>query len=69
MLQFFYRCLLLQIDNPNLATSLDFFCFYAMLIACKCMPLWKKLYCNTKNEPPYLATFHYLSLIWIKVEK
>jgi hypothetical protein len=27
-----------------------------MLIACKCMPLFKKLDCDAKNEPPYLAT-------------
>ncbi len=63
MLQFFYRCLLLQIDNLNLATSLENYCFYVMLIACKRTPLWKKLYCDIKNEPPYLAnTLHYLSL-------
>jgi hypothetical protein len=27
-----------------------------LLIACKCTPLYKKLDCNAKNEPLYLAT-------------
>jgi hypothetical protein len=31
-----------------------------MLIACKCMPLCKKLDYNAKSEPPYLATTHLL---------
>jgi len=52
---FFYRCLFLQVDNLNLVTNLEFF-FNVMLIACKCMPFCKKLDCDTKNEPPYLAT-------------
>jgi hypothetical protein len=53
---FFYRCLVLQIDNQNLATNLKNYYFNAMLIACKCTPLYKKLDYDTKNEPPYLAT-------------
>jgi hypothetical protein len=53
---FFYRCFVLQIDNQNLATNLENYYFYAMLIACKCTPLYKKLDYDTKNEPPYLAT-------------
>ncbi len=53
---FFYRCLLLQVDNLNLATNLEFFCFYAMLIAFKCTSLCKKLDYYSKNVPPYLAT-------------
>ncbi len=56
MLQFFYRCLLLQDDNLNLATNLKKYCFCAMLIACKCTPLYKKLDYDAKNEPPYLVT-------------
>jgi len=28
-----------------------------MFIACKCTPLCKKLDCDAKNQPPYLATF------------
>jgi hypothetical protein len=47
---FFYRCFLLLMKN------LKSDCFYTMLIACKCMPLYKKLDCNTKSEPPYFAT-------------
>jgi hypothetical protein len=45
-----------QVDNLNLATNLENYCFYAMLIACKSMPLCKKLDCDAKSEPPYLAT-------------
>jgi hypothetical protein len=52
---FFNRCLL-QVDNLNLVTNLKNYCFYAMLIACKCTPFCKKLDCNTKSESPYLAT-------------
>jgi hypothetical protein len=29
-----------------------------MLMACKCTPLCKKLDCDAKIEPPYLATTH-----------
>jgi hypothetical protein len=36
---FFNKFFLLQIENLNLATNLENYCFYAMLIACKCMPL------------------------------
>ncbi len=36
------KCLLLQIDNINLATNLENYYFYVMLIACKCMPFNKK---------------------------
>jgi hypothetical protein len=53
---FFNRCLLLQVENLNLATKLENYCFYARLIACKCTPLYKKLDCDAKSEPPYLAT-------------
>ncbi len=53
---FFYKCHLLQVDNLNLATNLKNYGFYAMLIACKCTPLCKKLNCKAKNEPTYLAT-------------
>jgi hypothetical protein len=52
----FNKCLILQIDNQNLATNLKFYYFNVMLIACKCTPLCKKLDYDTKNEPPYLAT-------------
>jgi len=34
-----------------------------MLIACKCMPLCKKLDCDAKNEPPYLATTQIINLL------
>jgi hypothetical protein len=53
---FCYRCLFLQVDNLNVATHLKNCCFYAMLIACKCTPLCKKLGCDTKSEPPYFVT-------------
>jgi hypothetical protein len=33
----------------------DFF-FNAMLLACKCMPLCKKLDCDVHNESPYFVT-------------
>ncbi len=47
-------------SNPT--TNLENYCFYAMLIACKCMPLCKKKDYNAKSEPPYLATIHLLSI-------
>ncbi len=56
MLHFFYRCLFFQVENLNLGTNLKNYCFYAMLIACKCTPLCKKLDCDIKSEPPYFAT-------------
>ncbi len=58
MLQFFYRYFLLQVNNLNLATNLENNCFYAMVITCKCTPLYKKLDCDTKNKPPCFATTH-----------
>ncbi len=58
MLQFFYRIFFLQVDNLNLATKFENYCFYTMLITCKCMPLCKKMDCDAKSEPPYLATTH-----------
>ncbi len=61
MLQFLkFKYILLQVENLNIATNLENYCFYAMLIACKCMPLCKKLDYNAKSEPPYLATTHLL---------
>ncbi len=54
MLQFSYRCLFLKVENLNLATNLENYCFYAMLITCKCTPLYKKMDCDAKNEPPTL---------------
>jgi len=48
--------ILLQVDNLNVVTNLEKYCFYAMLIICKCMPLCKKLNYDAKSEPPYLAT-------------
>jgi hypothetical protein len=56
MLNLFFKCLLLQGGNLNLATNLENYCFYDMLIACKCTPLCKKLGYDTKNEP-YLANY------------
>ncbi len=53
---FSYRCFFLQVENLSLTTNLEDYCFYAMLITCKCMSFYKKLNCNTKSEPPYLAT-------------
>jgi hypothetical protein len=50
------KCLLLQGGNINLATNLKKYCFYDMLIACKCTPVCKQLGCEPKNDPPYLAT-------------
>jgi hypothetical protein len=52
----FYRCFFFQVDNLYLATNLENDCFYSMLRACKYMPLCKKLDCDAKSEPPYLAT-------------
>jgi hypothetical protein len=56
---FFYRCLLFQVENLNVATNLENYNFYVMLITCKCTTLCKKLDCDTKNEPPYFATTWY----------
>jgi hypothetical protein len=36
-----YRCFFFQVDNFTLATNLENYCFYAMLIVCKCTPLCK----------------------------
>ncbi len=52
------KCLLLQVENLNLVTNLENYCFCAMLIACKRMPLCKKLDCDTKVthltlQPPH----------------
>jgi hypothetical protein len=44
---FFYRC---KFSEKNQ------FIFNAMLIACKCMSLCKKLDCDIKSEPPYHVT-------------
>jgi hypothetical protein len=55
---FFYKCLL-QVENLNLTTNFENYCFYVMLIAYKCTRLCKKLNCNAKSEPPYLATTHH----------
>jgi hypothetical protein len=43
MLHFFNTYLLLQVDNLKLATNLENYCFYAMLITCNCTPLCKKI--------------------------
>ncbi len=61
---FLNKCLFLQVENLSLATNLENYCFYAMLIACKCMPLCKKLVCDTKSGPPYLATIKRINLLW-----
>jgi hypothetical protein len=54
---FLYKfLLLLQVENLNLTTILENYFFNSMLIACKCTPLCKKLDCDAKNEPTYLAT-------------
>jgi hypothetical protein len=47
---------LLQVNNQYLATNLENYYFYSMLVSCKCTPLCKKLDYNVKSEPPYLAT-------------
>jgi hypothetical protein len=52
--------ILLQVENLNLATNLEDYYFNAMLIACKCMPLCKKMDYNAKNEALYLTTTHLL---------
>jgi len=51
-----YKFFLLQVKNINLATNLKNYYFYVMLIACKRMPLCKKLDHDAKSEPPYLIT-------------
>ncbi len=51
MLQIFYRYFILQVENLNLATNLENYCFYAMLVACKCITLCKEMDCDAKNEP------------------
>jgi hypothetical protein len=52
----FYWFFSLQVDNLILIKNLENYYFYAMLIACKFAPLCKKLDCDAKSEPPYLAT-------------
>jgi hypothetical protein len=53
---FFYIVTFLQVDNLNPIANLENYCFYAMLITCKCTPLCKKLDYDAKSEPPYLTT-------------
>ncbi len=43
------------------------YCFCAMFITCKCTPFCKKLDCDAKNEPPYLATT-YMLVAFLEVE-
>ncbi len=39
-----------------------------MFIACKCTPLCKKLNCDAKNEPPYLAnTFMFVATLKVEL--
>ncbi len=40
MLQFFYTYFFLQVENINLATNLENYYFYVMLMARKCTPLY-----------------------------
>jgi hypothetical protein len=47
-------------SNPKVAH----YWFYGMLITCKYMTFYKKLRCDTKNEPPYLANI----VQWSKVK-
>jgi len=56
LLQFFLSRCLLQVENLYLATNLENYYFYVMLITCKCTPFYKKSDCDVKSEPPYLAT-------------
>jgi hypothetical protein len=49
MLQFIF-----SVQNLNIATNLENYYFYGMLIACKCMPFCKKQDYDAKNEPPTL---------------
>jgi hypothetical protein len=53
---FFIDVFFFKLKNLNIVTKLENYCLYAMLIACKCMSLCKKLDCDVKSEPPYLAT-------------
>jgi hypothetical protein len=46
---FLNKCHFLQVENQDLATNLENYYFYAMLIKCKCMPLYKKLDCDAKK--------------------
>ncbi len=70
MLHLFYTCLFLQVDNLNLATNLKTYCFYAMLIACKCKPfckkigLWRKKWTTLPcNDPTSKALVLLLNLV------
>jgi hypothetical protein len=59
----------LQVENLNLATNLENYYFYAMLIACKCTTFCKKMDCDTKSEAPYLATTFNNGLILFTTNK
>jgi hypothetical protein len=52
------KCLLLQVENFNLVTNLENYCFYVMLIACKRKPLCKKLDYDTKVSHLTLQSPH-----------
>jgi len=54
--KFLNKCIFLQVNNLYLATNLENYYFYAMLVSCKCMPLCKNMDYDIKNEPPYIAT-------------
>ncbi len=62
----FNICLFLQVENLNLVTNLENYCFYVMLITYKCTPFCKKLDCDAKSEPPYPATTFNYFLITFK---
>ncbi len=64
MLQLCYRCFLFQVDNLNLTTNLENYCFCAMLFTCKCTPFYKKMDCDTRSESPYHA--NHPSAIFLK---
>jgi hypothetical protein len=54
---FFNEFLLLQVENLNLTKNLENHYFLAMLIACKCTPLFKKLDMTQKVSHPILQPF------------
>ncbi len=62
-----YRLLLLQVDNLNLATNLENYFFNAMLIACKCMPLYKNWIVMQKVNRLTLQPSNKVTLKWMEV--
>jgi hypothetical protein len=58
-----YKCFPIQIENINLITNLSYCWFYGMLIACRCITFYKKLYCDVKKWTTLLCNHPWISYL------